>query len=75
MHNGHLGCTCFYPLLPFDQFGDRECMLKPLFARDSGRNVRLYIRVTPPTDEYRGIRKAEAEIHSNDGAIWITSPR
>ncbi len=29
---------------------------------------------TPPTDENRAIRKAEAENHSNDGAIWVTSP-
>ncbi len=30
---------------------------------------------TPPTDENRAIRKAEAENLSNDGAIWVTSPR
>ena len=29
---------------------------------------------TPPTDENRVIRKAEAENLSNDGAIWATSP-
>ncbi len=29
---------------------------------------------TPSTDENRAIRKAEAENHSNDGAIWVTSP-
>ena len=29
---------------------------------------------TPPTDENRAIRKAEAENLSNDGAIWVTSP-
>ncbi len=29
---------------------------------------------TSPTDEYRAIRKAEAENLSDDGAIWVTSP-
>ncbi len=29
---------------------------------------------TPPPDENRAIRKAEAENLSNDGAIWVTSP-
>ncbi len=29
---------------------------------------------TPPTDENRAIRKAEAESLSNDGAIWVASP-
>ncbi len=28
---------------------------------------------TPPTDENRAIRKAEAGNLSNDGAIWVTS--
>ena len=29
---------------------------------------------TPPTDENRAIRKAEAENLPNDGAIWVPSP-
>ncbi len=29
---------------------------------------------TPPTDENRAIRKAEAANLSTDGAIWVTSP-
>ena len=29
---------------------------------------------TPPTDENRAIRKAEAGNLSNDGATWVTSP-
>ncbi len=29
---------------------------------------------TPPTEENRAIRKAEAENLSSDGAIWVTSP-
>ena len=29
---------------------------------------------TPPTDENRAIRKAEAENLFGDGAIWLTSP-
>ena len=29
-YNGHFGCTCYHPLLVFNQFGDLEwCSLRP----------------------------------------------
>jgi len=59
-YNGHFGCTCYYPLFLFNQFGDVErCalrpgnvhsaddwegVLKPVVVRYKGRKLRLYFR-------------------------------
>ena len=37
--NGHFRCTCYQPLLVFNQFGDLErCLLRPVVARRRSRS-------------------------------------
>ena len=59
-YNGHFGCTCYYPLFVFNQFGDLErCglrpgnvhsahewrdVLEPVVARYRNRTLRRYFR-------------------------------
>src|SRR5258705_5869650 len=58
--NGHFACTCYHPLLVFNQFGDLErcalrpgnihsadgweAVLKPVVARYQGKVSRIYFR-------------------------------
>src|SRR5829696_5930598 len=59
-YNGHFGCTCYHPLVVFNQFGDLErctlrpgnvhsaegwqAMLEPVVVRYRGKLKRCYFR-------------------------------